>query len=237
MSFSVLANDGSSLNIRMFDYSNITVTLGDRHVNHARSEIIFGDLAPGRYTLKVIREPYNAWGRNHHREVVFHGFIDIPAGAQMMTMINRFHQFKVLHTNLTFGNRNDPFNDFVNGGHGANQGNAWSDHGGGQWWDNSCSFHHMRNREFQHLKHDIKHKWFDSSRKHAMKHALHNNHLSPRQIRELLLLFDHESSRLEMAKKGFRHTCDRANYFIVFDVFYFDSSVRALSNFMARHPH
>ena len=245
---SAQANDYSTMNIRMYDYSNFTVVLGDRSFMNPSSEFILHNIVPGRHWLKVIREPRGHWGR---REVVYHGFIDVPPGAQLMTMIDRYHRFSILHTNSHSGPypdngySNSRYGNYRNG-NGRNNGNhnggSWRDNGyrnntGTQWWSSACGFKHIHRHDFHHLVHEMRSKWFESGKKHVMEHAMHEYHLSSSQIRELLYLLDYENSRLQMAKKGYEHTCDKANYFIVFDVFYFDSSVRALSKFMARHPY
>ena len=89
--------------------------------------------------------------------------------------------------------------------------------------------------EFHDLKHLIKSQWFESSKKRIAKQAIRNNHFSAMQIRELLFLFDFESNKLDVAKFAFLHTCDQANFYVVNDVFHFQSSVRSLHHFMDHH--
>ena len=54
------------------------------------------------------------------------------------------------------------------------------------------------------------------------------------QVIDLMNLLSFESSKLELAKYAYQYTVDRHKYFQLFNHFSFDSSVRALSDYMDR---
>jgi Domain of unknown function (DUF4476) len=64
------------------------------------------------------------------------------------------------------------------------------------------------------------------------KQLIHNNCLSCNQVRQLILLFSLEESRLEIAKYAYDHTFDKQNYYKVNDTFTFEASVDELNRYI-----
>ncbi len=84
---------------------------------------------------------------------------------------------------------------------------------------------------FANAKNSIANASFESTKKDMAKNIIGNNCFTSSQVRELLGLFDFESTKLEIAKFAYPRTYDKGNYFTVNDVFDFDSSRSELSKF------
>jgi hypothetical protein len=84
---------------------------------------------------------------------------------------------------------------------------------------------------FANAKNSIANASFESTKQDMAKNIIGNNCFTAAQVREILTLFDFESTKLEIAKFAYSRTYDRGNYFIVNDVFDFDSSRSELSKF------
>ncbi len=85
---------------------------------------------------------------------------------------------------------------------------------------------------FHALKASMRRASFESSRKSMMRQALQRHGLNSFQLRELLFLFDYESSRLEMARFAYRRLSDPQNIAVIFDAFEYESSVRQYEDFL-----
>lgn len=66
---------------------------------------------------------------------------------------------------------------------------------------------------------------FDSDRLILAKNIANSNALSSWQIREMLLVFGFESSRVEFAKYAYSSCVDPENYYMIQDAFQFSSSI------------
>jgi hypothetical protein len=86
---------------------------------------------------------------------------------------------------------------------------------------------------FQSAKSSIEGRSFESTKLDLAKQIVASNCFTTSQVRELVALFDFESSKLELAKYAYGYTYDKANYFRINDVFDFDSSVSDLSSYIS----
>lgn len=73
---------------------------------------------------------------------------------------------------------------------------------------------------------------FDSKRLVTAQRIIDANPMSTRQIAGICKLFSFESNRLEFAKYAYRHCVDPNNYFLLDDVFTFESSKKELYEFI-----
>ena len=73
---------------------------------------------------------------------------------------------------------------------------------------------------------------FDSSRLELAKQIVSTNPMSVNQIIGICKLFSFESNKLDFAKFAYRHCTDRNRYFMVNEVFNFESSKRELRDYM-----
>lgn len=90
----------------------------------------------------------------------------------------------------------------------------------------------MSSPEFDHAKGSISSKDFEDSKLTLAKQIARNNCLSAAQVRDIMLLFDFEDSRLDFAKAAYDQTADQGNYYQVNDAFDFESSISELDRFL-----
>ena len=73
---------------------------------------------------------------------------------------------------------------------------------------------------------------FDSSRLKLAKQIIMSNPMSVNQIMDICKLFSFESNKLDFAKFAYRHCTDKNRYFMLNDVFSFESSKRELRDYI-----
>lgn len=230
---SAKANHGSELNLKMFDNGNFSVVLDDKFVQSHAGFFKKDHIKPGYHKLKVIRFVSNPYSYHPMKQVVYKGWINIPAQSVVYANIDCHNQFDIVKIEPKFfppyggghGHGHDCHCDECGYGAGyANSGNVWNPP------MPAC----MTPASFMQLKSSIASKSFDSSRFEIAKQALSYNHVSAAQVAELARLFSFDSSRLEFAKMAFVKTVDKHNYFLVNDVFTFQSSIGELSEYIAK---
>ena len=87
--------------------------------------------------------------------------------------------------------------------------------------------------EFNDVKNTIRSKDFEETKLTISKQIIMNNCLTSSQVREVLGLFNFETTRLDFAKYAYERTYDIGNYYKVNDAFEFESSVDELNKFIS----
>lgn len=87
----------------------------------------------------------------------------------------------------------------------------------------------MSNSSFSSAKQTITKQSFEDTKLTTVKQILKSNCLSSAQIKEVMLLFNFEANRLEVAKIAHSRCVDKNNYFLLNDAFQFESSVEELN--------
>lgn len=90
----------------------------------------------------------------------------------------------------------------------------------------------MTAANFANAKSSVSSKNFESSKLTVAKQVITNNCLTTSQIKEIVKLFDFESTRLEYAKFAYSYVYDKGNYYQLNDAFDFESSIDELNNFI-----
>lgn len=90
----------------------------------------------------------------------------------------------------------------------------------------------MSQADFQAAKNTIQSKSFDDSKLTIAKQVISSNCLFCSQVREIMLLFSFEDTRLQFAKFAFPYVYDQGNYFKLNDAFTFESSVDELNQYI-----
>ena len=88
--------------------------------------------------------------------------------------------------------------------------------------------------DFERLKCSVISKNFEHSKLQIARQAIASNHVTTKQVSELMQLLTFESSRLELAEQAYEHTIDKQNYYQVNDSFTFESSISELNHFIQR---
>ena len=90
----------------------------------------------------------------------------------------------------------------------------------------------MNPRDFNEAIRVINNENFDEKRLAMAERIIAANLMSTRQIASICRLFNFESNRLEFAKYAYRRCVDPNNYFLIDEVFNFDSSKKELYKFI-----
>jgi hypothetical protein len=106
----------------------------------------------------------------------------------------------------------------------AGQGEyTWNDYNGG-----------MSNGRFQQLIDQVRKASFESSKVSVAKQALRNNNISVDQLKSILNEFSFESTKLQFAKDNYSKVINKRDFFLINDVFTFQSSKDDLNQFLER---
>jgi len=90
----------------------------------------------------------------------------------------------------------------------------------------------MSHGDFESFKGSLSSKSFEDSKMTMAKQVLNNNCLTSAQVREVMVLFSFEQTKLDFAKYAYGHTYDIGNYYKVNDAFGFESSIDELNNYI-----
>ena len=132
------------------------------------------------------------------------------------------------HGNQGYGNQGYGNPGPGNQGHG-NPGSGNQGHGNpGPGMPNAC----MPAGNFNMSLSIIEKESFDNSKLSTAKQVASNNPLCVTQIMQICRLFSFEQTKLDFAKYAYRFCVDQNNYFILNDVFSFDSSKDELRKFI-----
>ena len=89
--------------------------------------------------------------------------------------------------------------------------------------------------DFESAKASIKSKSFEDSKFTVAKQILGSNCMLSSQVKEVMLLFDFENTRLDFAKFAWGKTFDYGNYYKLNDAFTFESSIDDLNKYIETH--
>jgi hypothetical protein len=90
----------------------------------------------------------------------------------------------------------------------------------------------MSDADFSSAKQSITSKSFEDSKLTIAKQIIGSNCLLCSQVKEIMLLFSFEDTRLDFAKYCYGYTFDQGNYYKVNDAFTFESSIDDLNKYI-----
>lgn len=90
----------------------------------------------------------------------------------------------------------------------------------------------MDQQSFMNVKQSIASKTFEDSKLTVAKQVINSNCLLSSQVKEIMMLFTFEDTRLELAKYAYGHTYDIGNYYQLNDAFTFESSIDELNEYI-----
>jgi len=92
----------------------------------------------------------------------------------------------------------------------------------------------MTDADFSRALDIIRNENFETGKLNSAKHILANNLLTVRQIEEICNLFSYENTKLDFAESAYSHCTEKESYYLLFDVFQYDSSKEELRNFISQ---
>ncbi len=97
--------------------------------------------------------------------------------------------------------------------------------------NNNCNGNYaMSSSNFSAAKNTISKQSFDETKLSTAQQIISSNCLTAAQIKEIMLLFSFEETRLTLAKESHSRCVDKNNYFLLNDAFNFSSSVEELNS-------
>ncbi len=90
----------------------------------------------------------------------------------------------------------------------------------------------LSRQDFEGVKSSIASKSFDETKLTIAKQVISSNCLLSSQVKEIMMLFSFEDTRLDLAKYAYGYTFDIGNYYKVNDAFSFSSSIDELNAYI-----
>lgn len=251
LSVSVLSamNAASQLHVEILGHRpNMKIVFNGQQYMSQGNTVMIDRLAPGDYPIQVLRPSH--WG---HHGVVFQGIVKVPFHSKVVAKISRggmrVKSFPMVTPRPnywdqeagTHGYYHDQDGYGHHGQHGHGTTVALNENGNGGFvsmypQEPVCApvpvMLGMHPEMFERLKTQVRNATFDSDQIRVAKQGIRMNRVTSEQVRQLMELVSFESSRLEIAKFGYRFVDDPENFFIVNDVFWFSSSIRELDRYI-----
>lgn len=218
----------SELFLRISDNGRYTVQLDDQSLTVSNGRFRFFDVPTGRARLTIAL----------NNRQVFQQTIDVRPDSRLVANFDPRSGFRVLNT-LSLNDRQVAVYDwdsnfrrspFREGQYAGNRG------GSGQYEDGRDSYGRaplgMAPQELERIRLTMSRESFDERKFEFLRNLLPGRSVTSAQMAELLKEFSADKYRLEAAKAGWETVADRSNYYVVFETFRFDSSVRELKKYI-----
>ncbi len=230
-------NASTRLHIASYDNAPIVVYIDGVEYGPFSNRHKLAGIAPGVHNLRVLALYTNPYSAYNTQQVIYNGPVNLPFGYEVHTTVNPYNHLDV---NQMIAMGPEPVH--IGGGvvcavpgniGGSRPVNYPVSHPVYNPVPQAPVIYPMHDGEFNNLLGVINNRPFDSTKRQLAAQALGSNYFTSHQILRMLSLFSFESSRLEVAKLAYTRTVDPERFYIVFDAFTFDSSVRQLSDYMA----
>jgi hypothetical protein len=230
-------NASTRLHIASYDNAPIVVTIDGVEYGPFSNRHKLAGIAPGVHNMRITALYTNPYSAYNTQQVIYNGPVNLPFGYEVHAIINPYNGLDI---NEMIAMGPQPVN--VGGGVVcAYPGNAII----GKPVHQPIGYPvynpvpqapviaPMCDANFSALMNAISNRPFDSTRRQLAAQAISTNYFTSAQVLHMLGLFSFDSSKLEIAKLAYTRTVDPERYYVVYDAFAFDSSVRHLSDYMA----
>ncbi|MFI5131336.1 MAG: DUF4476 domain-containing protein, partial [Chitinophagales bacterium] len=204
----------------------------------ATSTITIQDLNAGYHSIKVYHQKstgfMNIFGRRY--EVVYNTSLNIKPGTLIQITVDRFGKARMLESKILVA-RNDRGRgrDSRDDRNDRDKEHEFDFDHDGQWgdYDNNQGYGRgMNDREFTQVLQAISKEWLETNKMKSASQIVTTNSLTSAQVKQLVLLFNFESNKLELAKQAYANTVDKSNYYMINDVFSFNGSKEELARYI-----
>jgi len=224
--------NGSYLNISLYDGGSFSYIIDKNEVSNFNDEASFDNLSSGSHYLKVFRET-NLMKKTP--DVIFSDYINIPAGYNLFAVIDEYEKFYIYKkvSDINYHKKHDCNCDceycrncvYKNNSHRKDE--TYNKN------DDDCRHNVIKKKNFDDLKSSIESKSFESTKLEMIKQVSDENYFTSEQLKSLLQTLSFESSKLDAAKYVYSKICDNENFYKVYDVFSFESSIDELKDFIS----
>jgi len=216
------AQNTSTLQLKIWDTTPFYIVLDQVEYPQPSNEIVIQQIIAGRHSLQVMRLNN---GLNRAPEKVYDGFIEVQPNVDIFAKITAFNMINI--STAVKSNYVISVHQYISG----NQNTVVV-----QEIREPAVPQAMKPEDFTVLKTTLTNASFENSKLSVAKQAINSNNFSSYQIYEMMLLFDFESSRLEIAKAAYLKTIDKQNYFMVQQALDFSSSKTNLTEYIESLP-
>ncbi|HEX2608511.1 MAG TPA: DUF4476 domain-containing protein [Flavisolibacter sp.] len=228
---SAFAYGEGRLTVTLAANKNLQLVIDGRAYQTAETTLLLDNIQPGNHTIQVYKSGKYMNGRNgrnnKRNDLLYTTTIYMKPSYHVDVMINRFG--KALIDEKALSDRNGRWDDEDwNSSDNGNYGNGGYGNGGyGNGYNQA-----MNNYDFDQLVSHIKAQVFSSGKLNTAKDVISRNYFSTAQVRQLMQLFTADSDKLEIAKIAYRYTVDQKNYYILGDIFTFQSTKDELDQYL-----
>lgn len=217
----------------------ISITIDGKRFNKIGRSLTVNDVSSGRHMIKIYR--YNSNGHGYANGIlVYQGNLNLkPSHIYYLTVANKVLDIEENCCIDDYGhwNNNDTWDRFEDQDDNSwNNNNQWNNNPRDNYNENTWDAYTgvMSNGRFQLLIDQVRKASFESSKVNVAKQALRNNKITCDQLISLLNEFSFESTKVQFAKDNYRNVVDKRNFFLINDVFTFQSSKDELTEFLNR---
>jgi hypothetical protein len=201
--------------------------------------VIVDNLKSGSHTIVVYSFEKRGNSPLGSRRLIYNGKIKLKANYHVDIVINRFGKTFIDERLMddkyqkSYGRDEDYALDRRD-----NDRDRWDDRNGRNDRDrygNNRLPDPIKAQTFTSLVETLRRESFEATRLKLAKQTAENYSFTTAQVKQLLQLFSYEESKLDLAKHMYALTIDKAEYFLVYDVFSFSSSKEQLSAYVKNY--
>lgn len=220
-------------------------------INANAGELFLRVNGNGNYTVKI----FNQSQENGNR---IYKFFDLPGGNNNLVVLNSYNHSMIYNKTIQIGqnerviaelNQNGyltivqrMYIQVVNwfttqeniGGYNGNYGGNYNGNYGNNNWGNNNQYGNngMDSQSFNQFLALMEDESFDSNRLTMAKNYAKSGNLTVNQIRQIMLKFSFDSSRLDFGKAAYNTCVDRNNYVLLKDAFTMTSNYNSLMKYV-----
>lgn len=237
----------SVLNLRLYNNQPFAVAVDGRNQGPVSNSFEIRNLPAGKHQLKIFSIVNNSYNWGSHQELIYKGPVDIYEGYEVSAMLDRFHGLIVEDVVALYAQPNlnllpehhaatsVSITSLLRPVDGQNNGGHHNGHGYGHHEVHEHVIPCMHPDDFNVLLGVIGSKWFESTKKEIAMQALSSHYFTSAQIAQLLGVFSFESTKLEVARLAYGRVIDPERFYMVYDSFTFESSIRDLTAYVSHH--
>ncbi|QLH44425.1 MAG: DUF4476 domain-containing protein [Bacteroidota bacterium] len=246
--FSFAGWNRTMLRLREERGRTISVSVDGRRYQKMARTLTVGDLPAGMHRIKIYR--YNSNGHGYAQGVlIYDGRIEMKPGRIYYATV--FRNGLDIEENCCLDdyghwNNNDRWDDWDDDRESWNNNHNWDhkpykdpnpwqnpdEHFQQNDWNSYTGV--MSTGRFQSLIDRIRKASFETSKVSTANTGIRNNKITVQQLIGILGEFSFESTKLEFAKSAYAKIADQRNFYLVNDVFTFQSSKDEINDFIQR---
>jgi hypothetical protein len=226
----LFAESRSSFNLSLYDGANFTVTFNDKVISEPTDEVEFNELQAGKYYLKVIKETINMPATPN---IIFSDYIEITEGYMIFAVIDQYGKLLVYKKINNLSDLHQNHKHFCNCDCEYCRNCIYKTGTRKTEDNNDCTGSSMNEKDFKDVLKIIAEKPFENSKLEIAKQIVEQNILTSEQVRDLLKTFTFEDSKVNIAEYAYSKTCDKNNYFKIYNLFIFDSNIQMIKDYIS----